>query len=359
MKVYERKSFPRTARDLKTMYEKGNLSFDNAVQRSFVWKNTTKDNRMSMLIDSMIRGLPIPPMYCNCIFTDPSKKIYDFVDGQQRTLTIVKFLKNEFTLINVPTFEDENGNEFDFNGLTFSQLPEEYQDVIKTYSITVYYYENMEQEDVEEMFRRLNNGKALTAIELTRVKATSGNKIRKVSKHKLFQFAMTEKVIAAYSNEDVIIKTWILLYGDKKSFETRSVRPILESTDIEDSQIEKINRCLDLFLGLYEKLDINSDKKLIKKLFNKNNMISLMSVFEKCANENIDIDSVRVWAKNFYNVAEKELSMNAGYNAISKGRAAVTEGAVLERKDILLKSFSDFLERKENNMNIENLTDKI
>ena len=70
MKVYERKSFPRTARDLKVMYEKRNLSFDNAVQRSFVWKNTAKDNRMSMLIDSMMRGLPVPPMYCNCIFEE-------------------------------------------------------------------------------------------------------------------------------------------------------------------------------------------------------------------------------------------------------------------------------------------------
>lgn len=47
MQIYERKSFPRTARDLKTMFEKGNLSFDNAVQRSFVWKNTSKDNKMS------------------------------------------------------------------------------------------------------------------------------------------------------------------------------------------------------------------------------------------------------------------------------------------------------------------------
>ena len=31
MKKKKKKSFPRTARDLKTMYEKGNLSFDNAV----------------------------------------------------------------------------------------------------------------------------------------------------------------------------------------------------------------------------------------------------------------------------------------------------------------------------------------
>ena len=117
MKTYERKSFPRMARDLKVMYEKGNLSFDNAVQRSFVWKNTSKDNRMSMLIDSMMRGLPVPPMYCNCIFEDVKSKIYDFLDGKQRVTTIVKFLKDEFPLVNIPTFEDEEGNEQDFNGL--------------------------------------------------------------------------------------------------------------------------------------------------------------------------------------------------------------------------------------------------
>lgn len=347
MKIYERKSFPRTARDLKVMHEKGNLSFDNAVQRSFVWKNTTKDNRMSMLVDSMMRGLPIPPMYCNCIFSDPTKKIYDFIDGQQRVLTVIKFLNNEFALINVPTFEDDEGNEFDFNGLTFSQLPEEYQDIVKTYSITVYYYENMEQDDVEEMFRRLNNGKSLTAIELTRAKAASGNIIRKVSKHKLFDIAMNEKAIAGYSNEDVVIKTWILLYCDKKSFETRSVRPIMENTALEDDQIEKIEKCFDLFLELYNKFDPISDKKLIKKLFNKNNMISLMSIFEKCDNEDIDIDDVKSWIDEFYEISEKELSINDGYNTIIKGRAAVTETAVLERKNILLNSFSEFLDSKE------------
>lgn len=60
MRTYERKSFPRTARELTTMWERNKLTFDNAVQRSFVWKNTARDNRMSMLIDSMMRGLPIP-----------------------------------------------------------------------------------------------------------------------------------------------------------------------------------------------------------------------------------------------------------------------------------------------------------
>ena len=252
MQVYERKSFPRTARDLKTMFEKGNLSFDNAVQRSFVWKNTSKDNKMSMLIDSMMRGFPIPPMYCNCIFEDSKKKIYDFLDGQQRTMTIIKFLRDEFSLINIPVFEEDTGEDTDLNGLTYSQLPEEYQDRIKTYNITVYYFENMEPEDATEMFRRLNNGKSLTAIELTRANAVSMNKIIELGKHEIFDIAMTEKSLAAYANEDVIIKTWILLFGSKKSLEARNVRPIMKSTEITNEQEETIKKIFDLFKRIWK-----------------------------------------------------------------------------------------------------------
>lgn len=344
MKTYERKSFPRMARDLKVMYDKGNLSFDNAVQRSFVWKNTSKDNRMSILIDSMMRGFPIPAMYCNCIFEDIKNKTYDFLDGKQRTTTVIKFLNDEFPLVNIPSFEDEDGIEHDFNGLTFSQLPEDMRDTIKTYNLTIYYYENMDQEDAEEMFRRLNNGKSLTAIELTRANAISKIEISQLAKHEMFNIALSEKSLAAYANEDVVIKTWILLYGTKKSFETKNIRPVMRETVITKDQVEEINRIYDTFLKVYKILQNTEQSKVIKKILGKVHLISLMSVLKKTIHENTNIELVEKWLITFFGTGTRFVSINSKYNEYSKGRIAVTEEAVELRRKILLENFEKFLE---------------
>lgn len=347
MRTYERKSFPRMSRDLKVMYEKGNLSFENAVQRSFVWKNTTKDNKMSMLIDSMLRGLPIPPMYCNCIFTDVKNKIYDFLDGKQRTTTIIKFLNNEFQLVNIPIFEEEDGTEIDLNGKKFSELPEEYQDRIKTYSINVYYYENMDPDDAIEMFRRLNNGKSLTAIELTRANAKSMDDIIALGKHELFKIALSERSLSGYANEDIVIKTWILLYGDKKSFETKNVRPIMKETEILMEQVETLNKIFDMYVEVYNILLDEKERKIARKILNKINMISLMSIFKISIDEDIKVRKIKTWLGSFFGIGKGSESMDSEYNEMIKGRIAVTEDAVLSRKNILENSFRKFLNRME------------
>lgn len=344
MKTYERKSFPRTARDLKVMYEKRNLSFDNAVQRSFVWKNTTKDNRMSMLIDSMMRGLPIPPMYCNCLYEDSKNKLYDFLDGKQRTTTIINFLNDKFPLVNIPTFEEEDGTEIDLNGKIYSQLPEEYRDRVKTYSLTVYYYENMEQEDAEEMFRRLNNGKSLTAIELSRAKAVSRHDIFKLGKHELFNVALTGRALAGHVNEDIIIKTWVTLYCEKKSLEKRNTNPIMETTKISHDQITEMSGLFDLFVEAYKELLSKKEKNIIKKMFNKNNLVSLTSVLKYAKENDVNVDTIIDWIIHFYDTSTKELSINERYNELIKGRIAVTEAAVMAREEILIGDFKEYLD---------------
>lgn len=343
MQVYEKRTFPRSPRELKSMFEKGNLSFDNAVQRSFVWMNTTKNNKMSMLIDSMMRGFPIPPMYCNCIFTDPKHRVYDFLDGKQRTLTIVKFLNDEFSLINIPTFENEDGEEVDLNGMTYSQLPEFFQEKIKLCCINVYYYENMEPEDAEEMFRRLNNGKSLTAIELARASAASKDIIKKLGNHELFNIALSEKSIAGYANEDIVVKVWITLYSDKKSLEKKYTKPIMEDTVIDDEQADAINNIFDLYVKVYKVLFNEKRKKAIKEILNKTNLISLSYILNLAIENNVTVETLKEWLIKFFQTGTKEISINSRYNENAKGREAVTEAAVKTRMQILEESFKEFV----------------
>ena len=154
---------------------------------------------------------------------------------------------------------------------------------------------------------------------------------------------MSEKSLASYANEDVVIKTWILLYSDKKSFETRYVRPVLKDTVITDEQVDEINKIYDLLLDLYEKLADKKQTKIIKKMFNKTNLISLVSVFKEGKDKEICIDEMEEWMVRFYDTGTKEMSLNDEYNEIVKGRIAVTENAVVSRKNILLNNFKEFI----------------
>lgn len=340
MRTYERKSFPRTTRELATMYERNKLTFDNAVQRSFVWKNTARDNRMSMLIDSMMRGLPVPPMYCNCVYTTPQDKVYDFIDGKQRITTAVSFLKDEFALKNIPVFEMEDGTTIDLNGKKFSELPEDFQDAVKTYSFTVYYYENMEQEDVEEMFRRLNNGKSLTAIELTRVAVTSKRQIKELASHPLFAKALKERSLAGYAHEDIVMKSLVLLNSDKKDLSTRHVREFLSDNEITDDQKGLLGSCLDRILNICNSLEESEDENMTiieKRVLSKTHLISIMPIIATSITDNIPEETMKEWIVRFFN-GSNGTTISESYNQYA-GRGSASNKAVEERLKAIEEDF--------------------
>ena len=106
------------------------LKFDNALQRGYVWDAV----RQSMLIDSILRGYPIPPMYTlktEEVAEDSKKgaKGYDCLDGKQRCTTITKFKANEIKLKGLEPFTLDDGEEIDVNGMVYDDLPEELADI--------------------------------------------------------------------------------------------------------------------------------------------------------------------------------------------------------------------------------------
>lgn len=120
---------------LVKMISNGRITFDNAVQRGLVWKNDQK----SLLIHSMLTGYPIPALYAR----KGDDKTYDMLDGKQRCSTIVEFKNDEFELTELAPIVTEDGEEVDITGKTYSELSDDFKDIINNYSLTVYYFDNM------------------------------------------------------------------------------------------------------------------------------------------------------------------------------------------------------------------------
>lgn len=266
-----------------------------------------------------------------------------FLDGKQRTTTIIKFLNNEFPLVNIPVFEEEDGAEVDLNGLTYERLPEEYKERVKTYGLTVYYYENMEQDDAEEMFRRLNNGKSLTAVELARAKAASRQQIFEMGKHEFFEMALSEKSLIGHANEDIIVKVWMTLYGERKSLEKRNTNPIMERTKITNVQEKEIIAIFDTLASVYKNLVDNQSKRLVNKLLNKTNIISLSTILKEVNDKSVPIEIFGEWVIHFFDTKSTKMSISDVYNEAATGRDAVTEAAVITRMETLTEDFGQFL----------------
>ena len=177
------------------MIKKGNINFDLAVQRGMVWDIYRK----SLLIHSILQGFPIPAIYLT-----KENGVYSALDGKQRCNTIADYISNKFALsLKTPDVKLEDGTFEEIAGKKFSDLSDELQDEIKDFSLTIYYYENITEEEINEMFFRINNGKPLSATELTRVKAKDLKSFQNIASHNMIKASVSEKGKERYNDEQI------------------------------------------------------------------------------------------------------------------------------------------------------------
>ena len=286
------------ARQLVKMCMNGSITFDNAIQRGYVWDI----KRKSLLIESMILGYPIPAFYAK---RDESK-VFDMLDGKQRSSAICGYLNNEYAL---------EGVSEEYEGKYFNDLPEDTQDDIISYSLTVYYFENITDEEVNEMFFRLNNGKALTAIELTRVKAKSFEKIKELAKHEIFTDALKESQINKYTNEDIVIKALVMLNCEKPSLENKFIRPYIIETEITDEMAATVKTALTRIRYMYACLVEKCEFKAAKKLYIRTHLISLIPLVVETHKEGVDAGDLAEFVGWFFTPDKKGATKSTIYNA--------------------------------------------
>lgn len=324
-----------SAKQLTKMIERGTINFDNAVQRGYVWDN----NRKSLLIHSMIEGYPIPAFYAA-----KNDNGYDMLDGKQRSNAIAGYLNNEYELTGIPEVTLESGETMDINGMMFGILPEELQDRIKDYSLTIYYFDGITDEEITEMFFRLNNGKPLTAIELTRVKAKSIDKIKEIGRHELFNSALTEKALNKYTNEDIVIKSWALLNVENPSFETKAIRPLIEIAEITDLHVMQLTSAYDYILDTYKIIADEENKesqKIAKRMITRTHLLSLVPIASMAITNDVDVNSFVDFVKTFFS-GKKQATINDIYNSASGSGSAKAEN-VRRRINAITEAFRAYI----------------
>lgn len=264
----ERVNIQWTAKTLVNQMQKGKVNFDNAVQRGLVWDVSRK----SLLIHSMIYGYAIPAMY---FVKDADTGVYDSLDGKQRSNAISEFINGEFSLsLDTPPVFSDDGDQEDITGMTFEQLPEWAQDKVKDYSLTIYYYEDMTDAEIKEFFRRLNNGKALTAVEITRVNTPSLAKFQEIARHEAIKSITTDSAKKRFVDENIVMQIYNLYTNDQPDFLTKVFREWAKSVSVTDSAMSSIFSGLDSFISFYTSLDKEADKKCLKAIKTRTHFVS-------------------------------------------------------------------------------------
>lgn len=346
----EGSSITWTCKQIVKMIDKETISFKNVVQRSFVWEK----HRMSELIWSIIMGYPIPPIYAERGESVNDKvKIYDVMDGQQRNTTIYKYLKDEFALTELQPipYLDENGNEFtvDISGKKFSELEEELQDIIKDATITVKYFDNLEQYQKAEMFRRLNNGKPLSAKSRTLASAKDIEGLLDLGSHELFDQMLTEKSRANKNQAVIVAKTWLMLNNEVEniSFASKDFNPQIEQMEISDKEKLDLLRVFSYIVGVHDELKENHEKDVAKKLYTETHLISLVPYVWQSLDREISVSMFAEFLVNFFKT-ENDTEVYAEYMEACSN-AIARNASIVARHEALGKSYKEFF--KENSEN--------
>lgn len=339
IRTFNKQNLPWSAWSLSKKMDKGEAVFDAAVQRTLVWKVEQK----SLLIHSMLIGAPVPPMYAVKSESENGKKIYSFLDGKQRSNAVHDFINNVYALKGIPTITFEDGSEADINGLTFDDLSDNMQDSIRNFNFVIYVFDDISEDEQADIFYRLNNGKALSAIEISRVKAVSLPQFQKLATHDLFTKSLSEKQIAKYGAEDIAIKSHIMAYGPKKSLDTKDVRPYVESVDVTNNQIEELNSVFDFVNEIYNSVyDPNNKvaKRTAKRLVTRTHLLSFIPLYLKAVRGEEDKNTVADFVKYFFGTTKLCISQQyADYSHSGSGH----EENVKRRLDAINEEYTKFL----------------
>ena len=325
-----------TVKELKRKIEGKEMTFDNAVQRGVVWDN----DRKSFLIDSILQGYEVPSLYAK----RTESGVYDMLDGKQRSTAIFQFINNEFALTGMSEqFED-------FEDMYFDQLDEEMKDAILDFQIAIKYFDGISDDEVKELFFRLNNGKPLTNFEQIKAKCKSLSVVQRIANTSNI-FTKTEKgqKMTEERRMEMIYKIWAMIYVDEPSFEKKNLNPIMLETVIDENMEKEIvsilERIYDCSVWLSEHSTKETEKqykKVITRILTPTHLISMSPFILRLIDDGVSVERTSYWLKSFYS-GTRRASTDDKYND-NASRGSAKASSIQKRNECLSRSFDVFFD---------------
>jgi hypothetical protein len=202
-------------------------------------------------MDSLLIGIDIPKIY----FREISKGSYEFevVDGQQRLRAVFEYFANEYSL---PTETDDiDGHRA--HGYKFQQLHTDLQMRLQNTGLDVVVMNHAyTDDDIEEMFLRLQNGTPLNAPEKRRaVQGNMKNVVKELAKNKIFDLCgFTDK---RFAYEDAVAKILhILINGRITDLRAASITKTYrdnESIDLKNPSVARLKKAFSFIVKAFKK----------------------------------------------------------------------------------------------------------
>lgn len=277
----------------------GAVQFTYPIQRAGEqWDNMQK----SLLIHSIISDYPVPPLYT---ITEPSedgkKTIFQVLDGKQRLTNIRDFLKGEYFLNeSIPPVYIDGKKEI-LAGMTFDELSEDAQDAIRDFNLDLFKLEEATDEEIEDMFYRLNNGTPLSKQQKAKAKMGRdwANKIQDLVNHNFVKnkASFTPLQIRKADHETALLQT-MMLVDENHELKSISSNDVFEYTKTFKDDAKNKEAIVKKLIGVMDYLDNAFEAKesmLLKKVHFPMTMLTAMMAQEK----GVDPYKFGDWRANF------------------------------------------------------------
>ena len=312
-----------TIKNLKSMHDsKETLNFDHPIQRqSAQWTNL----QQSLLVHSILANYPVPAVYVektdSAETDDKGKAIYKYsvLDGKQRMTTVFSFINGEYALNEETPAAEIEGETYTLAGRTFEELDEDVRQELLRFKFSIFAFEDATDDEIEEIFFRLNNSTPLSKPQKARPLMGTENArfINSILTGSFFTEKCNFSKLQLRKSDDMctLLQSMMLLDHKYNNYEYASISAdevMKYSAAIKGNYSEEQK---DLLLEIIDYLDDAFDEK--EKLLKKINVPMVVIMADIAIKEEIEPDEFHDWFLYFF-VSNKEYSQYCSSGSIKK-----------------------------------------